>query len=150
MREKIIENGSLVKPVVLSTKNDITVTSGFGPRLHPKKKIMHNHTGIDVTSRSGLAIVELPDSYEITYDEVNGLRFLGRYNKKKYDLYIVHLMTYLGYTATYNNRKVLIVGVMGTSGSSTGPHYHIELRIEGQLHNPTDMVTNLRYPLISL
>lgn len=150
MREKIIENGRLVTPLTLCKKSEIKVTSPYGNRLHPIKKTWHNHTGIDVTTPHKLAIVEMPDSYEITNDEINGLRFRGTYEDAKIDLYIIHLATYLGYTATIDKRKVLIVGVMGTSGSSTGPHYHIEVRKSKKLVDPTDIVTNLRFPLVSL
>lgn len=150
MRDKIIENGKLVMPLTLCKKSEIIVTSHYGNRLHPKKKIWHNHTGIDVTTPHKLAIVEMPDSYEITNDDVNGLRFRGTYEDTKIDLYIVHLATYLGYTATLDKKKILVVGMMGTSGSSTGPHYHIEVRKDGILVDPTDIVTNLKFPLISL
>lgn len=150
MRIKIIENGTLVMPVLLTNKKDIIITSEFGRRLHPKKKIMHDHTGIDVVTSSKLAIVEMPDDYEITYDDINGLRFAGHYKNKDITLYIVHLQTYLGYIATMQSRKVLIVGMMGTSGSSTGPHYHVEVRVGGVLQDPTDTVKQLKFPLISL
>lgn len=150
MREKIIENGKLVMPLTLCKKSEIIITSNYGNRLHPKKKIWHNHTGIDVVTPHKLAIVEMPDSYEITNDDVNGLRFRGTYKDSGIDLYIVHLATYLGYTATIGTKKVLVVGMMGTSGSSTGPHYHIEVRKKQALIDPTDTVTNLKFPLISL
>lgn len=149
-RELIIKNGSLMMPVAIVKKSNIKVTSPFGMRVHPIKKTVHNHTGIDIVTPNKLAVIEYPDEYEITNDEINGLRLRASYKKAKIDLYIVHLATFLGYVAIVNDRKCLIVGMMGTSGSSTGPHYHIEVRLNGVLQDPTDTVVNLKFPIISL
>lgn len=99
------------------------VTSKFGPRIHPVTKTESNHTGVDIVG-SGLMIMDKNtiNNMESTYDEINGLRAKISLTDNR-TIIIAHLMTMLWRS---QGTDKIIVGIMGSSGRSTGLHYHIE------------------------
>ena len=104
------------------------VRSGYGWRNHPLKKSMQFHKGIDIPAWIGAPVQATADGYV----EFSG--WGGGYG------WIVVLSHKFGYKTIYAHlseievnlgRKVFkgqIIGKIGTSGLSTGPHVHYEIR----------------------
>jgi murein DD-endopeptidase MepM/ murein hydrolase activator NlpD len=118
------------------------VTSRFGYRRDPFSRKRAYHTGIDIGIRAGA---------EVHAAREGTVAFSGaRFGSGK----VVILMHGFGYQTVYAHlsatrvsrgqkvRKGEIVGFVGDSGRSTGPHLHFEIWRRGKLVNPlalTDM-----------
>ncbi|HHU18955.1 MAG TPA: peptidoglycan DD-metalloendopeptidase family protein [Bacilli bacterium] len=117
-------NGSLIWP------NGGTVTSEYGMRHHPIYKVDKLHGGIDIGGNAGLEIRAAADGLVIgTYD--SGTTGFGRYIVIRHEeinmttLY-AHLSS-VNVTAGQTVNQGEQIGVMGTTGSSTGVHLHFEV-----------------------
>ena len=129
-----------IKPVVEDKlKRKIKHLSGYGIRLHPVHKVRKFHKGIDFTAPKGTAI------------QATGNGTVIRVEKKKrgYGHNVVIDHGY-GYTTLYAHMKTINVkkgeqvskghkiGEIGSTGTSTAPHLHYEVRINGKAVNPID------------
>lgn len=111
--------------------------SGYGIRLHPVHKVKKFHKGIDFTAPTGTAI------------QATGNGKVIRVEKKKsgYGTNVIIDHGY-GYTSLYAHMKTVEVkkgqkvtkgqkiGTVGSTGTSTAPHLHYEVRINGKAVNP--------------
>ncbi len=119
------------------------LTSRFGYRRDPFTKRISFHTGIDIANRIGTAIHAARDGV---------VSFIGP--KYGYGLVIV-IKHRFGYRTLYGHllssrvrvgqkvKKGQIIGFMGNSGRSTGPHLHFEIWLNSRLIDPltqTNMV----------
>ena len=112
-------------------------TSGFGPRVHPVYGDVRHHQGIDIDGDTGDR-VRAARSGEVILSETR-----GGYGKT------VVVYHGLGYSTLYAHMSQIAVGVgahvssgdrigsIGSTGLSTGPHLHFELRIDGRAVDPT-------------
>lgn len=127
--------GGLVIPVA-GTK-----TSDFGPRFHPILKQMRNHNGVDWAAPTGTPIVSSFDGVV----EVSG--WGGGYGNVVYVKHDGGLQTRYAHLDRFSEagsrvgtpvRAGDVIGYVGTTGRSTGPHLHFELRQNG---TPIDPLT---------
>lgn len=112
------------------------VTSEFGYRIHPILKVKKLHTGIDFGAPTGTKIVAANSGtvimagwnnsygYVVMIDHGGGIVTLYAHNSK--------LVVKTSDVVT----KGQLVSYSGTTGMSTGPHLHFEVRINGQYENP--------------
>ena len=112
------------------------VTSYFGWRIHPILGTRRFHTGIDIGVGYGTAI-RAADSGKVIYAAGNG----GYGNCTIVDhgggistLYAHQASIAVGYGATVSRGQV--IGYVGSTGLSTGPHLHFEVRSGGQPVDP--------------
>ena len=112
------------------------LTSGFGMRTHPVLGGRRQHNGIDLSSPIGTPIYATADGVVSRADWFSS-----------YGLYIsldhgASLETRYGHLSRLNVaegqtvRKGDLIGYVGTTGRSTGPHLHYEVRIAGTAVNP--------------
>ncbi|MDK2885488.1 MAG: hypothetical protein PWP54_46 [Thermosipho sp. (in: thermotogales)] len=111
------------------------LTSTYGMREHPIYHKVSFHTGIDLAAPEGTPIfsatkgvVELAGPYG-----GYGLAVIVRYGK--YEIVYGHLSkvcVYKGQTISEGE----LIGRVGSTGVSTGPHLHFEVRINGNHTNP--------------
>ncbi len=125
--------GSMVWPCPSAYK----VTSPFGMRKHPILRKYKNHTGIDIDGDKGDSIVAAN----------KGTVIISEYNKGGYGNYIV-IDHGGGITTLYAHlsKKLVsvgdevkagaVIGKCGSTGLSTGPHLHFEVRVNGTPVNP--------------
>ena len=112
------------------------VTSGFGFRTDPFTGLAQMHEGLDISNREGTPVIASADGIvsatgkDFTYGNVvvisHGFGIISRYN---------HLSKIL----VGAGRKVKrgdIIAEVGTTGRSTGPHLHYEIRVNGIPINP--------------
>ena len=112
------------------------VTSRFGPRVHPIFGTSRNHYGIDFDGNSGESIVAAAAGKVITAGWMNG------YGN------VVIISHGDGYTTLYAHQSQILVsngdtvaggetiGRVGSTGWSTGPHLHWEIRVAGVAVDP--------------
>ena len=108
-------------------------TSGFGPRFHPVLKKMVNHTGVDWGAPTGTP-VKAAAAGEISvrgpggaYGNVIYIDHPGGVQSR-----YAHLDTFAdGLAVGQSVRAGQLIGTVGTTGRSTGPHLHFEIRVDG-------------------
>ena len=122
-------NGRFIWPV------NGSVGSGFGPRIHPISGGSRMHTGVDIGASSGTPIKAADDGIVVMAGPNGGY---GNWT----------LIDHGGGLATgYGHQSSIgvsrgqrvsrgeVIGRVGSTGASTGPHLHWEVRVNG---NPVD------------
>jgi murein DD-endopeptidase MepM/ murein hydrolase activator NlpD len=112
------------------------MTSGYGMRIHPVLGVRRGHRGIDLASPIGTPIHAAADgvisradwfsTYGLYVSIEHGGQIETRYGH----------MSRLNVAAGQSVHKGDIIGYVGTTGRSTGPHLHYEVRIAGVAVNP--------------
>jgi murein DD-endopeptidase MepM/ murein hydrolase activator NlpD len=112
------------------------ITSGFGYRYHPILHYSRLHAGIDFGASWGSPVVAAADG------QVIGAGWAGGYGRQ------VRIAHAGGIVTSYSHmsgiaagtgtpvRQGQVIGYVGSTGLSTGPHLHFEVRINGQPVNP--------------
>jgi murein DD-endopeptidase MepM/ murein hydrolase activator NlpD len=114
----------------------VKLTSDFGMRWHPVLGGRRQHKGVDLAAPAGTPIRAAADGMIGRADWFSG-----------YGLYVAiehggNIETRYGHMSRLNVaagqavRKGDIIGYVGSTGRSTGPHLHYEVRIAGEAVNP--------------
>ncbi|HEY0659735.1 MAG TPA: M23 family metallopeptidase [Lysobacter sp.] len=124
------------------------LTSGFGARRHPVLGRMRMHKGVDYAARSGTPIMAAGDA------RVKSAGWQGGYGNA------VVLDHGRGYTTLYGHMSRIgkirpgqrigqgtVIGYVGSTGMSTGPHLHYEFRVNGAHRNPLSITMPPPEPL---
>jgi murein DD-endopeptidase MepM/ murein hydrolase activator NlpD len=112
------------------------ITSPFGARMHPILGRYTNHHGIDFGAPMG-APIYAPDNGEVIY-----AGWYGGYGKVVIIDHGGDITTLFGHTSRYEVeagarvRKGQVIAYVGSTGMSTGPHLHFEVRRNGAAINP--------------
>jgi len=116
------------------------ITSYFGPRIDPFKGVYSYHTGIDIKNESGSPVKAVKDGIVVFtgYDKIYGNNVIIKHSDGYTSRY-AHLSgfkTAKGKRATQNST----IGTLGSTGRSTGPHLHFEIRKYGKLIDPLKLL----------
>ncbi|CAN5841879.1 hypothetical protein BH23ACT2_BH23ACT2_04910 [soil metagenome] len=116
------------------------IGSGFGPRRHPILDVTRLHAGGDITAPSGTPIHAVADG-RISMAGVRG----GYGNAVVIDHgnSLSTLSAHLSEIAVGPGEVVArgdVIGSVGSTGLSTGPHLHLETRIKGVPVDPEGMI----------
>lgn len=114
-------------------------TSSFGPRRHPVHGGYSNHTGIDLSSPMGTPIVAPANAVLARLragDSVYGNQIILGHGNEQETMY-GHLASFApGLKPGSKVRRGDVIGYVGSTGLSTGPHLHWETWNGGQPTNP--------------
>ena len=112
-------------------------TSGFGPRVHPIFGTVRQHNGIDLDGDTGDRVRAARSGEVILAGERGGFgNTIVLYHGLGYSTLYGHLSRIevsVGQNVASGDR----IGAIGSTGWSTGPHLHFELRIDGRAVDPT-------------
>lgn len=113
-----------------------TVTSNFGKRIHPIFRTQGYHTGIDIANKAGTPIVSAFSGsvYEVGNNSAYGNYVIMRHSDTLYTFY-GHCES-VKVKEQMNMRKGEVIAYMGSTGYSTGPHLHFEIRINSKSVDP--------------
>jgi len=114
------------------------ISSGFGKRLHPTLGTWRNHHGVDYAARTGTPIRATGDG-RVTYRGYNGGygKFIEIRHGGRYSTAYAHMKGYARGTSVGSYvEQGEIIGYVGSTGRSTGPHLHYEFRVNGVHRNP--------------
>jgi murein DD-endopeptidase MepM/ murein hydrolase activator NlpD len=116
------------------------LTSPFGMRQNPFSGNMRVHQGIDLAAPAGTEVYAVGDGVvmETGYDSIYGNFIKIKHNNNWVSLY-GHLQK-VGVTLRMNVRSGTIIGWVGSTGQSTGPHLHFELRQNGRAQDPNKLL----------
>jgi murein DD-endopeptidase MepM/ murein hydrolase activator NlpD len=113
-------------------------TSGFGDRRHPLLKYMRMHTGVDWAAPTGTPIAAAGDG---TVEQVGGRGGYGNYVRLRhangFSTAYGHMSRYApGVAPGVAVKQGQIIGYVGSTGLSTGPHLHFEVLVNNSFVNP--------------
>ncbi|MFT5659421.1 MAG: murein DD-endopeptidase MepM/ murein hydrolase activator NlpD [Sulfurimonas sp.] len=133
-----IESFLLARPV-----KHARISSRFTKRrFHPILKRWKAHLGMDYAARRGTPVVAAGNG-TVTYAARMGSygKLIKLRHKDGYETRYAHLKSYRrGIKRGKRVKKGQTIGYVGTTGRSTGPHLHFELRKRGRAINPAKRV----------
>lgn len=129
-RTQRIGDGRFIWPVIGQ------ITSYFGKRVHPIFKVESVHTGLDIAAPLGRPVFAASDGIVLYSGNWGG------YGKTVVIDHGASLTTIYGHlSAFYVKRsakitKGQVIALVGSTGWSTGPHLHFEVRLAGNATDP--------------
>lgn len=129
------KTGLDIKPLAM---RNARISSLFGYRRHPIYKTTKFHSGVDYAAPKGTAIYASGNGIVEMARYVNGY---GNYVKirhnSEYETAYGHMQRFAsGIRSGVRVKKGQIIGYVGSTGRSTGPHLHFEILRNGQRINP--------------
>lgn len=119
------------------------ISSPFGPRTHPVTGKRDFHAGIDIPAPQGTPVLAYADG-EVT--AVGEHRNLGRYVKITHDDGTYSLYGHLSKWTAQQGARVSAgekIGLVGSTGRSTGPHLDFSIRRDGKPFNPMKVLADV-------
>lgn len=134
-KEQLLASTPAIQPV--SNQDLNRIASGFGYRIDPIYKTPKMHAGLDFSAPQGTPI----------YATANGTIKLAGYGETGYGNHVIINHGY-GYETLYGHmvrikarsgqrvKRGEIIGYVGSTGKSTGPHCHYEVHKNGRKLDP--------------
>ena len=129
--------GKLVSPV----PNYNEVSSSYGWRLHPIWGDRRFHTGIDIPAPTGTPVVASGDGVVIHSGNKGGY---GKTIMINHGSGVITLYAHNSALTVNIGDKVIAgqkIAEVGSTGDSTGPHSHFEVRVNGEYTDPLKWIT---------
>lgn len=129
---------SLKKFLLRKPISDAEMRSGFGMRYHPIMRYSKMHTGVDWANKIGTPILAAGNGTVIKAEWDSG------YGRR------IEIQHANGYVTSYSHQSAFakgiapgtkvrqgqVIGFLGNTGLSTGPHLHYEVMVNGNFVNP--------------
>jgi murein DD-endopeptidase MepM/ murein hydrolase activator NlpD len=134
----VLSSGPVVFPLMAPK-----ISSKYGKRNHPVRKVSRHHSGIDLASPRGAHVRAVLEGLVVFADEYKGF---GK---------LVTVQHTDGYTSLYGHLDEIrvepgdkvsagqIVGRVGSTGLATGPHLHFEWRHHHEAIDPLKVFPEL-------
>ena len=136
------EAGQSIKKGLLRTPVDgARISSHFGNRMHPIKGYTKKHKGTDFACPRGTPIFAAGDGI---IEKASWFGSYGNYirirHANNYKTAYAHLSKYAkGARAGRSVRQGQVIGYVGSTGASTGPHLHLEVLYANRHINPMNV-----------
>lgn len=117
------------------------ISSRFGKRYHPILERMRDHEGVDYAARSGTPIRSTGDGRIVQRGRNGGYgNFVLIRHGNGYSTAYAHMRNFAnGQRAGSTVEQGEVIGYVGSTGRSTGPHLHYEFRVKGEHRDPLNM-----------
>ena len=142
------EGRPLKKSFIRSPIQFARLSSNFGARRHPVLGRMRMHKGVDYAARTGTPIMAAGDA-RVQFAGVQrgyGNTVILDHGRGHTTLY-AHMSRFGKFRAGQRVSQGEIIGYVGSTGLSTGPHLHYEFRVNGQHRNPLSVTMPPPEPL---
>ncbi|VVE13005.1 M23 family metallopeptidase [Pandoraea terrigena] len=130
------------KPLVMPVSYS-RISSDFGTRYHPVRRVKHRHTGIDLVAPTGTPVRAVAKGVvkTIGYERRGFGRYIVIAHRHDSETIYAHLSATarglrVGETVTAGH----VIGAVGKTGMVTGPHLHFELRRQGIPADPRPLL----------
>jgi murein DD-endopeptidase MepM/ murein hydrolase activator NlpD len=140
-KQELLASIPSIQPV--SNKQLERIASGFGARIDPIYKIMKFHAGLDFTAPTGTPIyatgngfVEVAEYNTTGYG--NNIWIKHGYGYRTHYCHMIKLKANQGQTV----KRGQVIGWVGSTGKSTGPHCHYEVEKNGEKLDPIHFFYN--------
>jgi murein DD-endopeptidase MepM/ murein hydrolase activator NlpD len=142
------QKGSILKalPAIRPVKDqpDIRFSSGFGYRIDPIFKLTKMHQGVDFSAKQGTPIYATADGVVVS-NELYGGRGYGNHLTISHGFGYHTLYAHMSKMVKRQGQSVSrgdLIGYVGNTGKSTGPHLHYEVIYRGRRVNPINFFFN--------
>ena len=119
------------------------ITSEYGMRVHPITGAYKLHTGVDIGAPMGASFVAAANGIvsKATYNPAYGNMVIIDHGGGVQTLYAhgSEIIAQVGQTVVAGDEVLKV----GSTGYSTGPHAHFEIRINGQTVNPLEFLVKI-------
>ena len=135
----------------------VKLTDTYGPRVSPTSGASSWHGGVDFTPGESTPVGAIADGVVISVDGASTTTY-GNYVEVQHvidGVQVVSLYAHLetgsitvkaGDTVSVGDQ----LGTVGTTGASTGPHLHLEVRVEGNTVDPMYFLQKLNVPGVTV
>jgi murein DD-endopeptidase MepM/ murein hydrolase activator NlpD len=142
LEETFVERSQLLSATPSISPVRGILTDGFGRRRDPFTGEPASHNAIDISSATGQPVRAPADGV------IAKAEWAGGYGN------VIYLYHGYGYSTRYGHlsgfaikpgdkvRRGDIIGYVGSTGRSTGPHLHYEVRVNGDAVNPLEYILN--------
>ena len=135
-RQSLVATRSAVSVPSRMPVEAVRMSSGYGMRDHPILRKRRAHNGVDLAAPSGTPVYATADGlvgkaqYWGSYGNYVQIEHGGELQSR-----YAHLSDYV-VAAGERVQKGELIGYVGSTGRSTGPHLHYEVRIAGEAVDP--------------
>ena len=126
-----------------------TLTSLFGARIHPLTGRPNNHSGVDIAAKGGSNILAAKSGIVLTSAYHNSY---GNYVVVSHGNGLATLYAHMSRRLVSEGQTVKqgeVLGLVGTTGSSSGNHLHFEVRVNGVRQDPLNYFKGSTFTLRS-
>ena len=138
--KEITENKTLTSKVIKISNfpvKDGSLSSGFGMRKHPIHGNIRMHSGIDIAAASGTKVQAMGEGIVVFSGRKSGY---GNNIEVKHGNSVLTRYSHLKEILVEVGQKVMpedVIGFIGNTGVSTGPHLHLEVALNETEVDPT-------------
>ena len=117
------------------------VTCAYGWRIHPIWGDRRFHSGVDLAASQGTPIYAIAAGTvtTATYGDANGY-YVSISHGNGYGSVYCHMTNYV-VSVGESVSQGQVIGYVGSTGWSTGPHLHFEIHVNGSAVNPMDYIS---------
>jgi len=136
VKKKLTSSSNLISPLT-----GTRITSKYGMRLHPIQKVMKMHKGVDLSAPEGTPILAPENGKILNIRPNNGgagntLYLAGSEGR---EWIFMHLSSFKAQKGDLVEQGQEIAR-SGATGRVTGPHLHLELKINGSHVDPASLI----------
>ena len=125
----------------ISPLSSYTLTSPFGMRIHPIQKVWKMHNGVDMSAPQGTPIYAAKSGKVTTtsYQAGGAGYYVSINHGDGFSSVYMHMTHYIVSPGQYVSAGQ-VIGYVGSTGGSTGPHLHFGISYNGTYVNPMNYV----------
>ena len=118
-----------------------TLTSAFGMRVHPISGVYKMHEGVDLSAPQGTPIYAAKSGKVTTtsYQAGGAGYYVSINHGDGFSSVYMHMTHYIVKPGNYVNAGQ-VIGYVGSTGGSTGPHLHFGISYNGTYVNPMNYI----------
>ena len=138
--------GAISVPSSMPLQN-ARMSSNFGLRTHPVLGGLRGHKGVDLAAPSGTPVYATADGY---VSKAEWFSSYGKYIAIEHGADMQTRFAHLSGIEVNEGQRVRkgdLIGYVGSTGRSTGPHLHYEVRVAGLAVDPTPYMSGERLAL---
>ena len=135
---------SINLPAGIPLVGEYTVSSGFGLRPDPFTALEAFHTGVDLAADTGTPVLAAANGKVLKTELNSGHSNFGNHIEISHPNGVVTLYGHLSKIFVKENqllKKGDVIGLVGSTGRSRGPHLHFEVQIDGKSIDPMEGVS---------
>jgi murein DD-endopeptidase MepM/ murein hydrolase activator NlpD len=132
----LVRSASVSIPTLMPITSSRAMSSAFGLRTHPIYGGLRAHKGVDLPAPTGTPIRASADGLVGKAERFGGY---GLYVQLEHGGNLETRYGHMSRIAVAEGQRVHkgdVIGYVGSTGHSTGPHLHYEVRVAGQAVNP--------------
>jgi murein DD-endopeptidase MepM/ murein hydrolase activator NlpD len=140
-KEQMLAALPAIQPV--SNKDLKRMASGYGYRIDPQYKVRKMHRGMDFTAKTGTPIYATGDGKILKVERKrSGYGYCVRINHGYNYVTLYGHMSKINVRLGQKVKRGDVIGYVGNTGKSSGPHCHYEVRKNGKAINPVNFYFN--------